>query len=250
MDFSVNERQVIKAMLNRLSFKLRDLFFPVLLNAVQKDKKHKLILKTEKPDIENAIYAISHYSCHDFKYASEVIGKRCWVLVGKQRFDFVSMLGLLLNGIIWVDRKSAKHKKQAAGKVKQLLMKGQNVIIFPEGTWNMSYSLPIMPLYWGIIDIAKETHRPIVPLVLEYEEDKCFVSYGEPMVVSPDDDKKQRIDELRDIMATLKWLIWEEKPIWSRADVTYEMWEKDLNARLSEYPLLDAEYERSIIRKY
>ncbi len=223
-----------------------------MLKTVSKNKRHELTLKNERPDIDNVIYAVSHYCCYDFQYASEVIGKRCWVLVGKQRFDFISLIGLLINGIIWVDRKSKTHKKKAVKRVKNLLEQGENVLIFPEGTWNMSYSLPIMPLYWGVIDIAKESDRPIIPLILDYdyEEGRCVAAFGKPIVVKMSDDKAQMINELRDEMATLKWSIWEEKSIYHRAEIKLESWKEELDTRLAEYPLLDFEYEKSIIRNH
>ena len=232
------------------SFRLRDKLFPILLNIIKKDKVHELRLKNEKPDLENVIYAVSHYSCHDFKYASEVIGKRCWVLVGKQRFDMVSLIGLRLNGIIWADRNNKYQKKRAVKRINKLLQLGENVIIFPEGTWNMTHSLPIMPLYWGIIDIARETKRPIVPLVFDYEYagGTCSAMFGQPMYIRADDEKLDKINELRDEMCTLLWLNWEKKPLIHRSDVSQEMWKKELDYRLGEYPLLDAEYEKSFMR--
>ena len=205
----------------KISFYLRDKFFPILLNIAKKGKKHELFLINDRPQIDNAIYAVSHYCCHDFQYASEIIGKRCWVLVGKQWFDIASLIGLFLNGIIWCDRNSNPHKKKAVKQINRLLSLGENVLIFPEGTWNMSYSLPILPLYWGIIDIAKHSKRPIIPLILEYDyfEKKCYAAFGKVIKIDVSDDKLKCINQLRDEMSSLKWKIWEEKPIQHRQDV-------------------------------
>lgn len=67
------------------------------------------------------------------------------------------------------------------------LRKGQSILWFPEGTWNLTPSQLMMPMKWGIIDVAKETGAQIIPTVLEYsrEQKKCFVRFGKPMVVSP-----------------------------------------------------------------
>ncbi len=109
-----------------------------------------------------------------------------------------------------------------------------------------------MPLYWGIIDIAKESGRPIIPLILDYdyEEGKCVASFGKPMAVKLSEDKAQMINELRDEMATLKWSIWEEKRIYHRAEIKFESWKEELDTRLAKYPLLNFEYEKSIIRNH
>ena len=226
-----------------------DVLHPLLIRIVKKQRKHDLIIINDNPGIDNAIYAISHFCCHDFPYASEVIRKRTWVLVGKQRLDIASLVGFLLNGVIWVDRKSKKSKQSAAKKLANLLKCGEDISVYPEGTWNMSQSLPILPLYWGIIDIAKESRRPIIPLVLEYEKDKCYARFGSPIWIKANDDKKQKIDELRDQMATLKWDIWQKKPIIHREDFLFETWKKELNYRLAEYPPLNEEYEKSIVRE-
>ena len=231
------------------SFQIRDKIFPAMLNAFSKVKKHELIIVNDRPKEDNAIYAVSHYCCHDVPYACEVIGKRCWVLAGKQRLNIVSWIAFSLIGTIWVDRKSKKSKRQASERIKRLLRMGQDIIIFPEGTWNMSYSLPIMPLYWGVIDIARETSRPIIPLILEYEENKCYAVFGKWIVVGQEDDKKDKINELRDEMSSLKWNLWEERPRKHREEVTIESFEKELELRFSEYPLLDIEYEKSIVRE-
>ena len=42
---------------------------------------------------------------------------------------------------------------------------GVNMIMFPEGTWNMTDQQLIMNMKWGIIDIAKEANSQIVPIV-------------------------------------------------------------------------------------
>lgn len=49
--------------------------------------------------------------------------------------------------------------------------------MFPEGTWNLTENLLMLPMKWGIIDIAKETGAQIIPTALEYdrEQKKCFV---------------------------------------------------------------------------
>lgn len=249
---SIVKNKSKKGKIKQISFKVRDKIFFILLHIISRQKKHKIILKNHNPNIDNVIYAVSHYSCHDFKYASEIIGKRSWVLVGKQRFDIVSLCGLLINGIVWVNRKSKRSKIKAVKHIESLLLQGENVVIFPEGTWNMSYSLPILPLYWGIIDIARDTNRPIVPLVLDYDYNNftCTAAFGKPIFIRKSDDKRECINNLRDEMSTLKWNIWTEKPVLPRAEISIKEWNDELDYRLLEYPLLDIQYEKSIIRNY
>ena len=55
--------------------------------------------------------------------------------------------------------------------------------------------------------------------------------------------------KLRDIMATLKWEIWNEFPVVKRNYMLSANWEQEVKRRIAEYPKLDYEYEKSCIRR-
>lgn len=105
----------------------------------------------------------------------------------------------------------------------------------------------MLPLYWGIIDIAGETNRPIIPLVLEYRERDCYAKFGTPIYVAQADPKRDKIRELSEKMATLKWELWELFPMTSRQELDESEWEREKQRRLAEYPKLDYDYEKSVI---
>ena len=128
-----------------------------------------------------------------------------------------------------------------------VLRKGANLIIFPEGTWNLTPSKPMLPLYWGVIDIARYSGKPIIPVILEYTDKKCYVAFGSPMYISQGDDKGEKIKELSDIMAALKWQIWEKYR--DTGCNTAAEWDNEAKKRVTNYPKLDYEYECSVIRK-
>lgn len=107
----------------------------------------------------------------------------------------------------------------------------------------------MLPLYWGLIDIARETKRPIVPLVLKYGQKDCYIKWGEPLYVTEADTKREKIMQLSDEMATLKWDIWEMLPRQSRTEFDGSEWEKERRHRLDAYPKVDCEYEKSVILK-
>jgi hypothetical protein len=48
------------------------------------------------------------------------------------------------------------------------------------------------------------------------------------MTIKPDDDKKEKITELRDTMATLLWDIWSMFPVTKREDISQEEFENTL----------------------
>ena len=220
--------------------------------------KFQRILRGQKMHILNscpnfdekcALYVTNHSCRYDIPFACEIIGHRSNVLVGKQRLEFIDRLCFILNGVIWVDRHSSIDKKRASQRMRELLSKGESVLMFPEGTWNLEPSKPMLPMYWGCIDIARYANVPIVPFVLEYIGKDCYVKFGVPIYVQETDDKLGKFEELSETMATLKWEIWEEFPITTRQEVDLLEWEQEKVARVKEYPMLDYEYEMSCVRK-
>ena len=221
-----------------------------LLKLVIKTQRiHKFVFLNAPPTVKgNCIYAVNHSCKWDFQYMVELAPKHFYVLAGKQRLKFIDRIAFIWNGVVWVDRKNKKSKSNSKEKMHALAKKGRSLCIFPEGTWNLSPSAPVLPIYWGVIDVAKSTETPIVPVCLEYR-DKCYVKYGEPITLDKDADKLEAIQQLRDIFATLKWDIWESFPCEKRADIDDNYWNEEVSRRLKEYTLLDYEYEMSCIRQ-
>lgn len=70
---------------------------------------------------------------------------------------------------------------------------------------------------------------------------------GGSLYVTSGEDKQDKIEQLSEVMATLKWDIWEQLPISHREAVDVYEWEWEKQRRLAEYPQLDYEYEKSVI---
>ncbi len=234
--------------MKRIIIIIHKLLYPVLLLMFRTFKAHNITFYNEMPQLdENAIFAVNHSCKYDIPYTCEVVKRSSYVLIGKQPLEFIDRIAFWLNGTVWVDRKNRNDKKKATSKMIDLLKKGANLFMFPEGTWNLTPSKPMLPLYWGIIDIARNAKKPIVPLILEYTDKKCYVAFGSPMYISQDDNKGGKIKELADSMAALKWQIWEKY-----LDTGYnseEEWKVEASRRVADYPKLDYEYECSVIRK-
>lgn len=234
--------------MSKLPIYLHKVIYPILKPIFRLLRKHDFVYVNKVPKISgNAIFAVNHSNRYDIPYTCEILSRQCYVLLGKQPLEPIDRIAFILNGTVWVDRKSREDKKNSVAKMIKLLCSGANLVIFPEGTWNLTPSKPMLPLYWGIIDIAKASGRPIVPIVLEYTNEKCYVAFGESMHISPADDKGEKISELNDRFATLKWSIWEQFS--DTGCNTAEEWSAEVHKRLAEYPKLDCEYETSVIRK-
>ncbi len=238
----------------QIKYLISDLIHPILVSIMKsqrKSRKQELIILNGSPGSKDscAIYVVNHSCRHDFPITSEVIGHRISVLVGKQRLDFIDRVCFWLNGVIWVDRKSAEHKRKAAQRILSVLHDGESICMYPEGTWNLEPSKPLLPMYWGCIEIAKQAAIPIIPLVLEFKENDVYAKFGEPVYVMPSDKKADKFEELKEKMATLKWEIWEQFPAVPREKIDMDEWEREKEARIAAYPKLDYEYEKSCARK-
>lgn len=223
---------------------------PLLLSVMVKRREHELIYLNKLPVVEgNVVFVVNHSNRFDIPYACEMIQKHAFLLIGKQRLEWLDRMAFLLNGTVWVDRMKKKSRQASFCKLRKKLTKGENILMFPEATWNLSDSLPVLPLYWGCVELAKQTGRPLIPIVLEYVGKQCFVNFGTVMYVSEDDDKAEKIEELRDEFATRKWEIWERLLFCKRAELEGDEWQKEVAYRLADYPKLDYEYEKKCIRK-
>ena len=227
------------------------MIFQRLFKMIMKSiRKHEIHYINDIPNVSgNCIYAVNHSCKWDSQYMMEVLPRPLYMLVGKQRLDFIDRFGFIWSGTVWVDRKDKTSKVKSKEKLNKLLQKGKNICIFPEGTWNLTPEKPMLPLYWGVIDLAQKNGVPIIPICLEYRKDICYVKTGDPIYVAEDADKLEEITKLREIFATIRWEQWEMFPQEKRCDVEEDYWEKYVTERLAEYPKLNYEYEKRCIRE-
>lgn len=229
------------------------LLHPLMLTVIKIRRimqRKKLLRLNERADIcSNAIFAVNHFCCLDVPSACEAIQSHGIILVGKQPLKPVDRAFSNLNGTIWVDRHGKESKLCARRAMMDVLQRGKDLIDFPEGTWNLSPNALHLPLYWGIIDIAKQTGKPIIPLCIEYTDGKTLTKFSSPITVSGDDGKQEKAEELSAAFSTLKWDIYEYLPLHHRADISPDEWKKAVQSVIDAYPKLDLAYERSVIRK-
>lgn len=223
---------------------------PLIKRLLQGQIAHEIHYLNSSPRVQgNAIWCANHGSKFDTPYCGIAIPRQVWLVAGTQRLTLTDRAFFILNGCIWIDRKDKTSKSAGAKTLLNLAMKGENIFMFPEGTWNTFPSLPMMPMSWGIIDLSAKSGRPIIPIALEYRKKDCYIKFGNPFFCTPEDNKLERINALRDTMAALRWDIWESLPKYRRADIPNDEWEKEVAARVTAYPPLDFDYEQSCIRK-
>jgi len=195
------------------------------------------------------IFSINHSNRHDFPCVSNILKKHFVILsdVGIRG----SLGGLIcdLNGAIYVKRDDRNSRLESKMKMVETLQAGFNLLIFPEGTWNLSDSLPMLPFPWGIIDIAKQTNTPIIPVIMEYDYSKklCNATVGKVLRISDEESLQSGCTRLRDSMATLRWYLWEEKEMSKRAEINKDDFRKFITMVKNEYQRLDQEDEEKFI---
>ena len=229
----------------------KDMIRPVLSFIASFRVPYKVIIEepcnllTGKP----VIYAVNHFCFADTPIMGRITPKRSYILLGKQRLGFSDWLYFMLNGVIFVDRKDKEDMAASKLAMSAYLNTGRSIVMFPEGTWNLTENQLMLPMKWGIIDIAQETGAQIMPTLLEYdrEQKKCFVRFGIPMIFSPEDSKAEGIVALRDTMASMRWKFWERNDTFSRADLDVDAERKKLFYSVAEYTPIDWEYESSCI---
>ena len=194
------------------------------------------------------IFACNHSTSYDVPIAFSAIGEHAYLFAGKQPLEAVDELFFNLNGTIYVDRKNKEDMKLSKEAMIETLKNKSNILMFPEGTWNMTDSLPMLEMKWGIIDIAKQSNALIVPMALDYDYDKevCRYKFGDAIDVN-ELSLKDGIRTVRDAMASLKWELFELKEHAKREELDTTAEQKKINHSLEEYPKLDAKYEASVV---
>lgn len=169
------------------------------------------------------IFVCNHSSSYDAPIALGAIKKHTFLLVGKQPLEKVDETFFNLNGTIFVDRKDKEDMAASKEAMIELLNKDKNILVYPEGSWNMTDSNLMHEMKWGIIDIAHHTNALIVPLALDYDFDTkiCKYKFGEAIDVK-EMSLKEGIEVVRDRMATLRWDIFETKQVVERKNISIE----------------------------
>lgn len=230
---------------------LKDRLYPLLMLLTRTkvtckiETENACTLLPDKP----IIFVPNHSAFTDTPIALRVTKQRSYIFSGKQNLAFIDWVFFMLNGVIWVDRKSKEDMAASKDALLEYLSKGQSILWFPEGTWNLSPNLLMLPMKWGIIEIARQADAQIVPMALDYdrEQNRCRVKFGAPMEGSYFEDKSEAICALRDAIATLRWDLMCSQSVQCRGEISPQQLKEEMYKVIDEYPPLSWEYESSCI---
>lgn len=187
------------------------------------------ILHDEREDTDKPIiYACTHIGRYDIEMALESIQDACFLFLGSPGKLYRSLDGVLvyLFGFIGCDTTEKEDRHIAKELAIRTLKQGGNILIFPEGAWNITENQVVMKLYTGTIEMAIRSGADIVPIAIEQYEKSFYINIGKNISLDKAtnlNEKRRLCDDLRDILCTLKWEIWEQFPIVQRSSLPENM---------------------------
>lgn len=195
------------------------------------------------------IFVPTHIGKFDIEVAFACINEHALLLSGTEERMHGSPDGMFLeaNRVNYVDRGHKEDRKNSVIKMQRDLKHGFNLLWFIEGTWNLSANRLVYPLSYSVIKLALECNADIVPIAFHQVDRTMYVKFGE--VFRPDEGKEltESIATLRDVLATLKWDIYEymqeKEGVVERSSLTANYWSDFLTDRVEEWPMTDLEEE-------
>ena len=185
-------------------------------NIVISDKSYK------DPKVSK-IYACTHIGGNDIQRTFQIIKEPAYLMLGDPGILYKMPIyqGLKLNGVIPLETKNRTDRKIAYSRSIELLTNGGNLLIYPEGAWNVSPNVIVMKTFNGTVRMAKETGVDIIPIAVEQYGKSFYFNVGENYQIDKDTTKTdaELNLELRDKLVTLKWEIMESQPMVKREDI-------------------------------
>ena len=162
------------------------------------------------------------------------------------------------NGAVYVDKDSKESKNNAKLELIRLLLNGKSITVFPESAWNLSPNKLHLPLYLGIVDIAKKANVPIIPVLQEYTYDeeildgkerikRVYIKYGEPIYVKENDDLVDKLNEYSEQISTMRWEFLRKNGVYKRSDISNRLYTNHIRGciRNLENAEIDVNVEKS-----
>lgn len=184
--------------------------------------------KTEK----GKIFVVNHRQSDDMVFSAITVGESGYFVFGNKILALDSLsngFGLWSYGMIILDRSNKENRQATYEKMKYVIEHGGNIIIFPEGYWNLadnglsdsrhnaddhnSESWLIQDINTGVVRLAQETGCQIVPSILHYDEfgtKMCYGKRGKAITVSKEDDILTKKDEVVSSMTNIYWSLMEK----------------------------------------
>ena len=197
----------------------RTFIHPILLfglavsRAISKDRLH-IVGDCHTNSNKPVIFACTHIGWKDIEMNFAAVKTHAYLFLGDPRDLYRRAEGVLLNlnGVICIDTDNKRDRFIGKETAVRLLEAGGNLLIYPEGAWNVTENQIVMPLFSGTAEIAIRTGSEIIPVATEQYGKDYYVNIGKNISVEGYtlEQKQKLTDDLRDVLCTLKWDIWEK----------------------------------------
>lgn len=237
-----------KSLFGRMPHKWRLFLHPILFRIISSRNKSAgftshILYDKRKTTARPIIFAITHIGKFDIEVATETVKDHYYLLSG----DYENMKGTVeeiflgLNGVVYIREDDKADRALSKEKMINVLRQGGNMMYFPEGTWNLTEHLPVLPLPFGVVDVAARAGATIIPIGIQQYGNQFYLAVGENFDVDnyetdTTEGKIAAINDLRDRLATLKWDIWASIPAEIANPINAESFSKHINERLQEWP--------------
>lgn len=199
----------------------------IILKIDQLLSKENIVVLNDLHNISSdnpRIYACTHIGGNDIQRTFQVIKEPAYLMLGDPGILYKMPIyqGLRMNGVIPLETADREDRKIAYNRSIELLQKGGNLLIYPEGAWNVSPNLVVMKIFNGTVRMAQETGAEIIPIGVEQYGNNFYFNIGENYRIPKNTAKSidELRDELRGKLATLKWDIMESQPKLDHSTIT------------------------------
>jgi 1-acyl-sn-glycerol-3-phosphate acyltransferase len=223
--------------------KIRKIFAPLMRFIYGFQSDYQFIIDKREPlskTSKGRIFIVNHRQGDDMVFSAKAVGKSAYFVFGNPILACESLMngfGLWSYGMILLKREEKSSRQAAMEKMKFLLVNGANVIIFPEGYWNLadnglkdenhgaddhnSENWLIQDINIGVLRLARELGCEIVPTILHYDENnmRCYARRGNSFTVLKTDNIFQKKDELLEIMYTMYYELMEKYSFYTRKEL-------------------------------
>ena len=151
-----------------------------------------------------------------------------YLLLGDPGETYRTIEGLLLfgNGSINLETRDKVDRRLAYLRCIELLNKGGNLLIFPEGAWNIYEHNPVAEIFDGAAKMGIQTGADIIPGAIEQYGKEFKINIGENIPTIYRSNVKDLSSQLRDELATLRYEIFESVPKYDNRPTTNQaIWE-------------------------
>lgn len=145
-------------MMIRLCMLWADIWFPLIF------MWHKKTYESPHDKKKSYIFVSNHISYLDAAILVKAF-RQPFRPLGRAELSKLPVFGFIYrNAIVTVDRSSQANRTNSVRILKSLINKGISVLVFPEGTFNMTTE-PLKEFYDGAFRVAIETQTPVKPVL-------------------------------------------------------------------------------------